>query len=189
MSLLTKAKRVEYFEALGLGSYNKKNILKMQQRYFSDPKEWDGRYGKKTDALLRHLYNVKKNCKNFTPEEFKCPCGRCTGYPTQMRAKELRHIQTIRDHYGKPMVITSALRCEYWNRECGGVNNSGHLFGRAVDFYMPGVTDTKKNRAKSIAYIKTLKHHKYSYGDGIDSYDKFVYKPSMGNALHTEVVK
>lgn len=189
MSLLTKQKRSTYLKALGYSGYSTANVLSFQKRAFTDPKEHDGRYGNKTDLALRHFYNVWKNCnpKHFKAEEFRCKCGRCTGYPTQMRAKELRHIQTIRTHYGKPMIITSALRCEYQNRSVGGVSNSAHKFGRAVDFYMLGVTDTKEHRKKSIAYIKTLKNHKYTYGDGIDSYGEFIYKPSMGNALHTEV--
>lgn len=187
MSLLTKQKRSTYLKALGYSGYSTANVLAFQKKAFADPKEHDGRYGTKTDLALRHFYNVKKNCKDFKAEEFRCKCGRCTGYPTQMRAKELKHIQTIRTHYGKPMIITSALRCDYQNRSVGGVSNSAHKFGRAVDFYMVGVTDTKEHRKKSIAYIKTLKNHKYTYGDGIDSYGEFVYKPSMGNALHTEV--
>lgn len=186
MSLLPKKTRIKYLKDLGY-DYNDKGVLKIQKKYFSDPDEWDNKYGKKTDILLRHLHNVWKVCTHFKPEEFKCTCGHCTGYPTQMRVDELRHIERIRTHYNKPMVITSALRCDYQNKKVGGVKNSGHLFGRAVDFYMSGVTDTKANRKSAIAYIKKLPNHKYTYGDGIDSYGEFVYKPSMGNALHTEV--
>ena len=187
MALLPKKTRIKYFKDLVLGEYNERNIKAFQRKAFTDPKEHDGRYGRKTDIALRHWHNVWSVCEHFRPEEFKCKCGRCTGYPTQMRAKELKHVETIRKHYDRPMVITSALRCEYGNKKVGGVPNSGHLFGRAVDFYMSGVTDTKANRKGAIAYIKKLPNHKYTYGDGIDSYGEFVYKPSMGNALHTEV--
>lgn len=186
MALLPKKTRIKYLKDLGY-DYNDKGVLKIQKKYFNDPDEWDNKYGKKTDVLLRHLHNVWKVCTHFRPEEFKCTCGHCTGYPTQMRVKELKHIERIRTHYNKPMVITSALRCEHQNKKVGGVPNSGHLFGRAVDFYMSGVTDTKANRKGAIAYIKKLPNHKYTYGDGIDSYGEFVYRPSMGNALHTEV--
>ena len=189
MALLPKKTRIKYFKDLGLGEYTPNNILKFQKKAFSDPKEHDRKYGVKTDTALRHWHNVWLICEHFRPEEFKCKCGHCTGYPTQMRVKELKHIERIREHYDRPMVITSALRCEYGNKKVGGVSNSGHLHGRAVDFYMSGVTDTKANRKGAIAYIKKLPGHKYTYGDGIDSYGEFVYKPSMGNALHTEVAK
>lgn len=186
MNLLPKKTRIKYFKDLGLGEYNKANIEKVQRRYFSNPKEWDGRWGKHTDALIRHLHNVWKACKDFKPEEFKCKCGKCTGYPVQMKVKELKHIQRIRDHYGKAMTITSGLRCEYQNRKVGGLSDSKHLSGYAVDFYMPGVTDTLERRRNAVKFIKTLPNHYYTYGDGIASTGAHVSRPGMGNALHTD---
>ena len=59
--------------------------------------------------------------------------------------------------------------------------------GKAVDFYMPGVTDTEAHRRTAISYIKRLKHHNYTYGNGISSTGAHVYAPNMGNAMHTEV--
>jgi hypothetical protein len=167
--------------------YNKDGILKMQKRYFKRAKDCDGIYGADTDKLLRHLHHVKVYTKNFKPEEFRCPCGHCTGYPTWMRVNALKHIQTIRDHYGKPMTITSGLRCEYENsRLSGSSRESAHMDGKAVDFYMSGVTDTLDHRKKAINYIKKLKHHGYTYGNGISSTGAYVVAPNMGNALHTQ---
>lgn len=186
MALLPKKTRIRYLKDLGY-DYNDKGVLKIQKKYFSDPDEWDNKYGKKTDILLRHLHNVWKVCTHFKPEEFKCTCGHCTGYPTQMRVDELRHIERIRTHYNKPMVITSALRCEYQNKKVGGYSDSRHKVGKAVDFYMVGVTDTFHNRVNSIKYIKTLPNHHYTYGHGINSLGAYVSRPSMGNALHTDV--
>jgi len=187
MSLLTKEKRRKYFDYLGIGEYNKANILKFQLMAFSSKAEHDGRYGRKTDIALRHWYNVEKHTKNFKPNEFKCPCGRCTGYPVQMKAKELKHIQAIRDHYGKPMTITSALRCEHQNNRVGGSKDSRHLEGRAVDFYMQGVTDTLQRRINAIAWICKLPNHRYTYGNGCSSITGYhPHTPNMGNALHTD---
>ena len=183
---LTKAKRIKYFKFLGL-TYNKDGILALQRKYFVDSSEHDGKYGNKTDILLRHVYNVSKNCTTFKPEEFRCPCGRCTGYPTQMRARELRHVQRIRDHYGRSMTVTSGLRCEHQNNRVGGSKDSRHLKGLAVDFYMRGVTDTLAHRISAIRYIRTLPNHRYSYGNGYNSYGRSVYVPSMGTAIHTDV--
>ena len=186
MSLLSKETRIKYFKDLGLGEYTPENILKFQQKAFTDPKEHDKKYGKRTDAALKHWHNVWKYCENFKPEEFKCRCGRCSGYPTWMKANELKHIQTIRTHYGKPMNITSGLRCESFNRKVGGVSNSRHLEGRAVDFYMPGVTDTLEHRRSAVRYIKGLPNHHYTYGNGIDSAGRRRSAPGMGNAVHTD---
>lgn len=186
--LLKPTTRRKYFKLLGLGDYNHDNILKMQKKYFSRAKDHDGIYGKDTDALLRHLRNVKVFAPSFDPEEFRCPCGKCTGYPTRMKTKELKHIQAIRDHYKKPMVITSGLRCNAYNNSLSNsAKDSPHLHGYAVDFYMAGVTDTAEKRQNAIKFIKTLKYHHYTYGDGVkDSNGTYINSPKMGNAIHTD---
>ena len=191
MALLTKATRKKWFKLLGY-EYSKEGILKMQRDYFKRKQDQDGIYGKDTDALLRHLHHVKVYTTSFKPEEFRCPCAHCTGYPTWMRVNELKHLQTIRTHFDRPMTITSGLRCAYENAKLAGSSKeSKHMEGKAVDFYMPGVTDTSDARKRAINYIKKLKNHNFSYGNGIAANAKgeVYYKsaPGMGNALHTEV--
>ena len=189
MALLSVDKRKEYFKALGLGEYNKTNIKKMQAKYMARKKDADGIYGKNTDNLLRHLWNCHKYLKkeHFRPQEFKCECGGryCTGYPTYMKKAQLVNLQAIRDHYKRPMTITSGMRCIGYNRSIGGsISNSKHLLGQATDFYMAGVTDTLANRKKFIKCAKTLKNTTYIYGNGINIYGNRVYAPYMGNAIH-----
>lgn len=191
MALLLKATRKKWMKLLGY-EYNKAGILKMQKKYFKRPEDQDGKYGPDTDKLLRHLHHVEVYTDNFAPEELRCPCGHCTGYPTWMRVNELKHIQTIRTHYGKPMTITSGLRCEYENsRLAGSSKESGHLHGKAVDFHIKGVTETLEERRRTIAYLKKQKNHKFSYGDGIavegSGIPYYKFAPYMGNAMHTEV--
>lgn len=185
MALLTKTERKKRLEYLGL---EENDILKFQKMAFPNNKaEHDSKYGVKTDRALRHFYNVKKCTKNFEPEEFKCPCGRCTGYPSYMKQVELKHIQNIRDHYGKPMIVTSGLRCANENSRVGGVPGSGHLKGYACDFYMKGVTDTVPNRNKALAWIRKQPNHKFTYGAYmVDSDGVYRSAASMGNAMHTE---
>ena len=189
MALLTTAKRKAYFKELGLGEYNKDNIKKFQKKYMVRKSDWDGIYGTNTDNLLRHVYNVKKYTRNFTPQEFMCDCGgrHCSGYPTYMKKVQLEHVQYIRSYYGKPMEVTCGMRCKGYNAELNGsIANSLHLQGCATDFYMKGVTNTLANRKKAINVIKKLKHHHYTYGNGINSIGKSTYAPYMGNALHTD---
>lgn len=190
MALLTTAQRKARFKALGLGEYNKANIKKFQKKAFPSHKEqWDGEYGLHTDRALRHFYNCSL-VKNFEPTEFRCPCGRCTGYPSWMKQVELKHLQKIRNHYGKPMTITSGLRCSYENNRVGGVKGSGHTKGYAADFYMAGVTDTVANRTKALAYIKKLPNHEFTYGAHMkDSNGLYRDADGMGNAMHTETHK
>lgn len=191
MALLTTEQRKARFKFLGLGEYNTANIKKFQKKYLRS-KDVDGIYGINTDRALRHVYNVKKCTKNFEPEEFKCECGGkyCTGYPSYMKQVELKNLQTIRTHFGKPMTVTCGLRCKKYNSIlAGSIQNSKHLTGYACDFYMKGVTDTLANRKAAIKYIKKLPNHNYTYGNGINSNGVKVAASYMGNALHTDTNK
>lgn len=187
--MLTLDERKKYFADLGLGNYNKTNIKRFQKTAFSNAKEHDGIYGPKTDTALIHWWNVRHYTKNFLPEEFKCECGGryCSGYPTYMKPNELKHIQAIRDHWNRPIIITCGLRCATYNRKLNGsITNSKHLTGQAIDFYQKGVTDTLANRKKAIKWIKKQPNHTYTYGNGINSNGYAVRAPYMGNALHTD---
>lgn len=188
MSLLSKKDRKIRFKYLGLGEYNSANIKKFQKKAFPNLKrEWDGIYGTKTDNALRHFYNVEKCTKNFKPEEFKCTCGSCCGYPTFMKQAELKHLQRIRNHFKVPMKVTSGLRCKYGNAKAGGSETSGHLKGKACDFYAKGVTDSVPNRNKALVWIMKQPNHKFTYGANmVDSDGTYRSAESMGNAMHTE---
>lgn len=189
MALLTLDERKAIYKELGLGAYNKENIKALQKKYMYRKSDWDGIYGQNTDNLLRTVYYTKIYTKNFSPKEFRCECGGkyCCGFPNYMKPAELIHIQKIRDHYGKPITITCGLRDKKYNASLGGsVQNSLHLKGQALDFYQSGVTDTLKNRKKSIKWIKAQPNHHYTYGDGINSNGYYVRAPYMGNALHTD---
>ena len=49
-------------------------------------------------------------------------------------------LQPIRNKLGKPMIISSGYRCEELNDKVGGVKNSQHTKGQAVDFKVKGMT-------------------------------------------------
>lgn len=101
-----------------------------------------------------------KDFKNFTYSEIKCKCGGkyCDGYPTGFSYDLMKNLQTIRNHFGKPIIITSGLRCEKHNENVGGTKNSRHKLGKAVDFYVKGVSYSKVQ-----AYAKKLPYFHYGY--------------------------
>lgn len=182
MALLSTTTRNSYLKAIGF-----KSVLEFQKKAFSNKKEWDGKYGTKTDNALRTYYNVYKYTKNFKPEEFKCKCGKCSGYPTYMKPEALKGVQSFRTKYGKPITVTSGMRCSGKNGSLKGSSpNSKHLTGYAIDFYQKGVTDTLANRKNAINYFKTLSGHNYGYGNGWCSGGYKVNTPNMGNALHID---
>jgi zinc D-Ala-D-Ala carboxypeptidase len=45
----------------------------------------------------------------------------------------LARLDTLRARVGRPLVVTSGLRCPYWNDRAGGERDSEHLTGEAAD--------------------------------------------------------
>lgn len=186
--MLSLETRKKYFKELGLGEYSGANILKLQKKYMYRKSDWDGIYGQDTDNLLRTVYNCSK-VKNFAPEEFACTCkGKyCCGYPSYMKMHQLNLMQSIRDHWNKPVTVTCGLRCKKENgASVGSIDASRHLTGEATDFYQVGVTDTLANRKKALAWIKTRPNFNYGYGNGINSNGVAVKASYMGNCMHCD---
>lgn len=74
-------------------------------------------------------------------QEWGCPCGRCGGFPAEPEEKLVRILDELRAHFGKPVIISSGVRCAQHNGELpGSVYNSRHLSGKAVDFCVRGLT-------------------------------------------------
>lgn len=48
-------------------------------------------------------------------------------------------LQPIRDHFNKPVIITSGFRSKVVNNAVGGSSSSQHCFGQAADFDIPGI--------------------------------------------------
>jgi uncharacterized protein YcbK (DUF882 family) len=71
----------------------------------------------------------EKEIKNFRPQEFVCPhCG-----DVKIDSVLVLTLQRLRGFLGEPVIITSAYRCPQHNREIGGVPDSAHVKGYAVD--------------------------------------------------------
>lgn len=71
----------------------------------------------------------------FTREEFRCKCGGkyCNGFPAEMSEDTVRCADEMRRRAGVPLRVNSGLRCDRWNAIQGGVKNSNHRTGHAVD--------------------------------------------------------
>ncbi len=191
MALLSEAKRKEYFHDIGL-EYNKATIKALQSKYMTRKSDVDGIYGPNTDNMVRSVRNTLKFTKNFDPREFRCECGGkyCCGFPTWMKKVELQNLQSIRSHYGKPMKITSGMRCTRYNNSLkGSLRSSKHLVGYAADFYIKGVTDSLSGRKALIKYAKTLPNHHYTYGNGYNSNGAKIAASYMASAVHHDTNK
>ena len=89
-------------------------------------------------------------CRYFNDREFTCHCG-CGFNNACARIKMIA--DDIRQHFGRPMIITSGVRCVAHNRRVGGVANSQHCQGNAIDFVINGVS-----QQQLLAYCQTLRN-------------------------------
>ena len=131
----------------------------------------DGVVGAKTSAMLLHIvkrsqqilgvtqdglagsetnkaHNEFRNIVHFKRNEFTCKCG--CGF-NHIDVSLVKILDKIRDHYGKPIVITSGVRCVNHNRKVGGTSQSYHVKNKAADFYVQGV-----NVYEVLRYCQTL---------------------------------
>lgn len=94
----------------------------------------------------------------FTRNEFRCPCSRCGGFPAEPEEALVRLADRVREHFGKPITVSSGVRCPAHNREVGGVANSRHLRGKAMDFCVSGVAG-----ARVLAFVQSMDGVRYAY--------------------------
>lgn len=100
------------------------------------------------EAWSRTRDGTRKLSANFTVAEFACKDG---SDPVFVDSSLAALLQKIRDHFGRPVVITSGYRTAAHNAAVGGSKSSQHLLGRAADFYVEGV-----EVATVAAYAETL---------------------------------
>lgn len=100
---------------------------------------------------------------NFKVKEFACTDG---SDPIFIDSELVSVLQKIRTHFGKSVTITSAYRTPTKNKACGGTAYSQHLYGKAADIKISGVTPKK-----IAAYAEKLLPNK----GGIGIYKSFVH--------------
>lgn len=78
----------------------------------------------------------------FTRNELRCKCGGkyCDGFPAEPKEMTVRLADRARKHFGRPAHNVSFLRCKTWNAKSGGVANSQHMYGEAMDIRIDGVS-------------------------------------------------
>ncbi len=107
-------------------------------------------------AVKTYSYSKDKNTKlssNFTVKEFACidDYGKLITDVVKVDTKLVEYLQNIRNHFNKPVNITSSYRPEPYNASIGGAYGSYHTLGKACDFYISGV-----NVEEIAKYAETL---------------------------------
>lgn len=98
--------------------------------------------------------------KHFKREEFRCKCGGkyCEGFPKEPQKKLVATADRVREYFGKPVIVSSGVRCDKHNANVGGVTNSRHRLGKAMDFCVKG-----KTSSQVLAYVQKLPEIRYAY--------------------------
>ena len=135
----------------------------------------DGVCGDATEKALKHAVAYGMPAKKtetaksgdwwddieyFKKSEFACKCGGkyCNGYPDDMSEKVVKVADRTRRYFGKAATISSGLRCEKHNANVGGVSNSRHRYGKAIDFCIAG-----KSASQVLAYVQNQPEIRYAY--------------------------
>ena len=95
--------------------------------------------------MVKLLRNVSKIeiIPNFKAYEFFCKCDQCKDmFMDKILLDRLHIVRNV--VWLKPMKITSGFRCIKHNKNIGGVNNSNHTIGRAVDIAIPEYDEENK---------------------------------------------
>ena len=130
----------------------------------------DGIFGAETEKRIREVIGNDEqpvyfwdSIKYFGREEFACKCGKyCNGYPAEISKKLVQTADRVRGHFGAPAIVSSGVRCPQHNANVGGVSNSRHLYGKAMDFCIEGET-----AQQVLGYVQSQPEIRYAYA--IDS--------------------
>lgn len=136
---------------------------------------FQGDYGLEPDGIFGPLTKAKilsvicgesdwwRGIRYFSRSEFACKCGRfCDGFPAEPERKLVEIADDVRSHFGAETIVTSGVRCKTHNANVGGVSNSRHLSGKAMDFRVIGRT-----AADVLNYVNQKGGIRYAYA--IDS--------------------
>ena len=113
-----------------------------------------------------------KDIRYFRREEFRCPCGKCGGFPVEPDEKMVRTVDAIRAKLGKPIGIVdsggSGVRCPEHNKAVGGVATSYHLKGMAADLHCATASPAEMKKAAEAVMGKTGGIGLYDWGIHVD---------------------
>ena len=92
---------------------------------------------KQNDIQLSEHFTLNEFTKSITAERLGIKNE--PDYEKVQAMKQLCRevLEPLRQHYGKPIRVTSGYRCPLLNAAVGGVTNSQHLYGEAADLSVP----------------------------------------------------
>lgn len=146
------------------GPASEEATRKFQSDYGLDP---DGIFGPMTEKRIKEVVASDEKprvnwdtVKYFGRGEFMCNCGGkyCDGFPAEPHPALVRTADRVRAFFGAEAFVSSGVRCQQHNANVGGVPNSRHLTGKAMDFCISG-----KKAAEVLEYVWKQPEISYAY--------------------------
>lgn len=100
----------------------------------------DSRFAQTKSEVV--TYSLKEHGNDYLTDDFRVREFRCFDGKTDkilINLKLAALLQDLRDHFGRPIVITSGYRTAAHNKNVKGEPGSLHLYGDAADIYIAGV--------------------------------------------------
>lgn len=117
-----------------------------------------------------------KLTENFSKAEFECHDGSEMPNDVFENIKELaKNMQILRDELGVPIHLTNGYRSPAHNKSVGGAKNSMHLYGKACDMKVKGMTP----KQVLLVIERLIKEGKMKQG-GIGLYNTFIHYDIRG---------
>jgi len=107
----------------------------------------------------------------FKRSEFLCPCD-CADVLATIDPALIILLDGVRQHFNKPVTITSGYRCRNHNAKIGGSSGSRHQYGDAADIVVKDVPSSKVYSYIDTMYPDTLGLGLYRGHTHVDVRDK-----------------
>lgn len=112
---------------------------------------------KGSETIMAHnTYTKGKKTQlstHFVSTEFDCRGNDCCS-TTIIDPQLVTYLEKIREHFGKPITISSGYRCATHNKNVGGATGSRHSKGDAADIVVSGITPAEVAKyAESIGVL------------------------------------
>ena len=113
---------------------------------------------------------------NFNINEFACREGGCPAGELADNVMELaENLQILRDEIGLPISVISGYRSPAYNTKIGGAKKSQHMFARAADIKVNGMSPKDVHQV----VLRLIKEGKMKQG-GVGVYPTFVHYDTRG---------
>ena len=130
-----------------------------------------------TVLLIKKLLSMEFKSKYFTLDEFQSKDGSKMPEKVKKYIQELaKNLDVIRETVGVPITINSGYRSPQHNANVGGVKNSFHTKGMAVDIVAHGYTTTQLKKI-----IEALITEGKIKQGGIGFYPSWIHYDIRGN--------